>query len=669
MNHQQAAERILKLRDLINDYRYHYHVLDAETMSEAAADSLKHELTQLEAQYPDLLTADSPSQRVAGKPSGKFAAAGHQVPMLSLNDVFNEEEVVAWYARLQRLQPDVQPSFYAEIKMDGLAASLIYEDGMLAQALTRGDGRTGEDITANIRTIETVPLQLRRDPAAPASMYRGRFELRGEVLMYKAVFRKLNAAREAAGQPLFANPRNTAAGTVRQLDPRLVAERQLSFHVYGVVNPPENVATHQAEHQLAAQLGFKTEPNSQVVQGIRGIMEFTHTWETKRQDLPYGTDGAVFTLNDTALFRELGVVGKAPRGSIAFKFPAEQATTTVRNIQISVGRTGAVTPFAVLQPVVVAGSTVQLATLHNASEVARKDIRIGDTVIVQKAGDIIPEVVRSLAELRTGKEQSFVMATSCPVCGFALSKEPAEAVWRCVNFDCPALERGRIIHFASKIAFDIDGMGEKNVDTLLDAGLIKDSADLFKLNSEQLVQLDRFGEISSRKLVEAIQSRKHVSLDRFIFALGIRHVGQQTAADLAEHFGLLDSFKEATLAQLQQVPGIGTVVASSVHTWLNTLSHQAYVQKLLDVGVQPTALTRIVGPLMDQNFVITGTLSAMSREAAGERIVALGGKLQSSVTKETTFVVVGDDAGASKVAKAQKLGTPQISETELLEKL
>ncbi|HUC87176.1 MAG TPA: NAD-dependent DNA ligase LigA [Candidatus Saccharimonadales bacterium] len=669
MTKTAAAERIAKLREQINEYRYQYHVHDSSIMSEAAADSLKHELSQLEQEFPELITPDSPTQRVAGAPSAKFVSAPHQTPMLSLNDAFDKSEIEAWVARLKKLQPDLSDEFYAEIKMDGLAAAIIYEDGMLVQGLTRGDGRVGEDVTANLRTIEQVPLRLRHQAGVPAGVYRGRFEVRGEVLMYKAAFAALNKQRAAAGKPLFANPRNTAAGTIRQLDPRLVAERHLSFHVYAVVTDEPGITTHSDEHELASRLGFKVEPHSQVVRGIDGIMKFLESWEEKRKDLPYGTDGAVLTVQDRELYRQLGVVGKAPRAAIAYKFAAEQATTKVKDIMVSIGRTGAATPFAVLEPVLVAGSTVGMATLHNAGEVARKDIRIGDTVIVQKAGDVIPEVVQSLPKLRTGQEKAFVMPKNCPVCGCPLAKRPEEAVWRCVNFDCPALERGRIIHFASKDAYDIEGVGEKNVDALLDAGLIKDAADLFTLTYEQVVELDRFAEVSARKLVAAIAAKQDIPFDRFIYGLGIRHVGQQTARDLADHFGTLERFRGASLEDLQEVPGIGTVVAESAHEWLNSKRHQLFLQKLQDNGVRPRPVEQVQGPMTGQNFVITGTLSAFSREVAGEKIAALGGKAQNTVTKNTTYLVVGDDPGGSKVKQAQKYGTKQIDEDQLLKLL
>lgn len=670
MTHQQAAERINKLKDLLNEYRYEYYVLDNPTVEDAVYDSLSVELRELEERFPDLVTADSPTQRVGAEPLKKFESLPHQTPMLSLNDVFNVDEIKAWATRASKLLgSDIDRDYYAEIKMDGLAASLVYEDGVLVRGLTRGDGRVGEEVTANLRTIDTVPLRLRRVTGVPSQVYTSRFEVRGEVLMYKQVFEQLNIKRKKEGKPLFANPRNTAAGTIRQLDPRLVAERRLSFNVYAVATEVPGIDTHKDEHDLASKLGFMVEPHSKVLQGINKVEQFLQQWETKRQDLPYGTDGVVVTINDRVDYLELGVVGKAPRGSIAYKFPAEQATTKIKDIQISIGRTGAATPFAVLEAVRIAGSTVQMATLHNAGEVARKDIRIGDTVVVQKAGDIIPEVVGPLSDLRNGTEVIFKMPADCPICGEPLSKQPSEAVWRCINFDCPALERGRIIHFASKVAFDIEGIGEKSVDALLDAGLIADAADLFKLKVDEVKNMERFADISASKLVGAIAAKKQIGLDRFIFALGIRHVGQQTAVDLADYFGSLEQFRQATFEQLQEVPGIGTVVAKSVFDWLGSSRHRAFLEKLKQVGVEPAQVRRVTGPLTGSSFVITGTLSSFSREVAGDKITALGGKLQDTVTKETSYLVIGDDPGKSKITKAEKLGTEQIDESGLLKLL
>jgi DNA ligase (NAD+) len=666
MTKTQARERIALLREQINEHRYLYHVLDSPSVTDEVYDSLTRELRQLERQHPELVTPDSPTQRVGGEALKKFVPVPHAKPMLSLNDVFSQDEVQAWIARMSKLLPDLLPGFYAEIKMDGLAAAVIYEDGVYVQGLTRGDGYVGEDVTFNLRTIQTIPLRLRLDPSVPKEVYRGRFEVRGEVLMYKKVFVDLNAARSAAGLPLFANPRNTAAGTIRQLDPRLVAERPLSFHVYGVATDVPGMATHADEHELASKLGFKVEPHSRVLRDQNQVQTFLKEWEERRKSLPYGTDGVVLTLNDRAAFGRLGVVGKAPRGAVAYKFAAEQATTKVKDILVSIGRTGAATPFAVLEPTVVAGSTIQMATLHNEGEVRRKDIRIGDTVVIQKAGDVIPEVVASLTKLRTGTEKVFRMPTHCPICGTKLVKTDKEAVWRCPNQDCYALERGRIIHFGSKGAYDIEGLGEHTVDALLESKLIADPADLFNLTVDDVSGMPRFAQKSADNLVNAIQSRKAVTLDRYIYGLGIRHVGVQTAIDLANHFGTLERFRDSSLLELQTIPGIGDVVAASIASWLQSDRGQKLLSKLDQAGVNPNSLKPVEGKLSGQSFVITGTLNSGSREAVGEQLKALGAKIQTSVTKDTSYLVVGADPGDSKVTKAQQYGTKQIDETALI---
>jgi DNA ligase (NAD+) len=665
MTRNQAAARIERLRNEINNYRYHYHVLDESTMSEAAADSLKHELTQLEEAYPDLITSDSPSQRVAGAISERLVAVPHLTRMTSLNDVFDRGEIEAWIERITKLLGNTPKAYYGEMKFDGMAASLIYENGLFVRGLTRGDGLVGEDVTASLKTIESIPLRLRHQPGVPANVYRGRFEVRGEIIIYKADFERLNERQVELGKPLFANPRNTAAGSVRQLDPRLVAERHLRFIAYDLATEIEAVATHEAKHRLAAAVGFPIDRHSKVLGSVDEIMVFITSWQDKRHDLAFGTDGIVINVNDDAEYERLGIVGKAPRGAIAFKYPAEQATTKLNDIMVSIGRTGAATPFAVLEPVKVAGSTVGMATLHNESEIARKDIRVGDTVIVQKAGDIIPEVVEPLVKLRDGSEKAFKMPKKCPVCAHPLEKRPDEAVWRCVNFDCPALERGRIIHFASKDAYDIEGMGEQTVDALLDAGLIIDAADVFSLTSDKLLGVERFAQKSAEKLARNIQGRKTITLDRYIYALGIRHVGQQTARDLAVFFGSLEHFRKAKPHELDAVAGIGPVVSASLSEWLSSERHRAFLSKLDHAGVVPQARKRASGPLVGQIFVITGGLSIGSRDEVAERLEGLGATVQNSVTKTTTYLIVGDDPGGSKLNKAEKLGTKQLDEAAL----
>jgi len=668
LSKSQARERIDKLRVLINDYRYHYHVLDESVMSESAADSLKHELSQLEKEYPELITADSPSQRVAGSPSPEFVSVEHTQRMLSLNDVFDAGEVQAWHTRIVKLVPESATlEFFVDIKMDGLACALIYEDGILERGVTRGDGFVGEDVTANIRTIESIPLQLRYSKDH-GKFVEGTTEVRGEIVMYKSDFELLNAERLRAGKPLFANPRNTAAGTIRQLDPGLVSQRKLHFRAYDLRrNDPADVPTHQYAYQTMRDLGFLANAQSKVLQSVGQVMEYVAEWETKRLGLPFNTDGLVVKVNDRRLYERLGVVGKAPRAAVAFKYAAEQATTKVKDIFISIGRTGSATPVAMLEPVVIAGSTVQMATLHNESEVQRKDIRVGDTVIVHKAGDIIPEVVEPLVSLRDGSEVPFKMPTQCPECKTGLVKmKAADAAWRCPNDACPSRSWKRIEHFASKAALDIEGLGEKNVIALLGAGLVKDPADIFALSKGQVLALDRFAEISASKLIDAIQSKKTPPLARFVYGLGIRHVGVQTAIDLANQFRTLEAISVSQIDELSAVEGIGEVVAESVVEWFAEPSNQQMLKKFEQNDVRPQEVLQIGGKLSGQHFVVTGSLEQMSRDQAAERIRGLGGIFQSSIGKDTDFLVVGANVGASKLKKAEKLGTKQITEDDLL---
>lgn len=668
MNKAQAQERILKLRELINNYRYHYHVLDESIMTEAAADSLKHELSQLEAEYPELITSDSPTQRVAGAPLAGFTQVEHSSRMLSLNDVFDEAEITAWRERIGKLLPETAlVEYFADIKMDGLACALIYQDGQLVRGITRGDGFVGEDVTSNVRTIESLPLTL-RSAQGYEGFLQGRTEIRGEIVMYKADFAKLNEARAAEGKPLFANPRNTAAGTIRQLDPTLVASRPLHFRAYDLQRDnPDDIPTYSYAYNAMRALGFLANAEAAVLPDIEQLMQYAHTWDEKRHELPYNTDGLVIKVNDRTLYRRLGVVGKAPRAAVALKYAAEQATTTVKDIFISIGRTGVATPVAMLDAVVIAGSTVQMATLHNEGEIARKDIRVGDTVIVHKAGDIIPEIIEPLVTLRTGKEMPFVMPSTCPDCNTKLVKYKAEdAAWRCPNEACPSRAWKRIEHFASKSALDIEGLGEKNVIALLNAQLITDAADIYQLTADAVLGLDRFAEVSANKLVAAIQEKRNPTLARFLYGLGIRHVGTQTAVDLANHFRTLEAVSASTIDQLSEIEGIGEVVAESVAEWFSEPTNQRLLQKFAEFGVSPQAVEHIGGTLSGQRFVVTGSLETMGREEAAEKIRSLGGTFQSSIGKDTTYLVVGANVGAAKLAKAAKLGTTQLTEAEFL---
>jgi len=671
MNLNEAEQRIKKLRALINDYRYHYHVLDESTMSEAAADSLKHELSQLEEQYPDLITPDSPTQRVAGVALDKFKKVEHKYPMISLNDVFNREEVEAWITRTDKLAPGRTHEFFADVKMDGLACSLIYEDGVLMTAVTRGDGRVGEDVTMNIKTIENVPLAL-RDSKKYTKFLAGRTEIRGEVVMYKEDFLKLNKKREAEQKPVFMNPRNLAAGTIRQLDPKLVAGRPLHFHAYDLLrDDPADVPTNGEAYGIIRDLGLTANNEASVFGTIDEVMKFVDVWDTKRLTLRFNTDGLVVKLNDRKLFAELGVVGKTPRGAVAYKYAAEEATTIVKDIVISIGRTGAATPVAVFDPVALAGTTVQHASLHNADEIKRKDIRIGDTVVIYKAGDIIPQVERVLIELRPKGAKTFIyhkeLARQFPDLEF--ERPEGEAVYRVKGATGPILLTKALEHFASKGALDIDGMGEKNAVALVEPGLITDLASLYEITKEQLLGLDRFAEISATKLVDAIQAKKTPPLSRFIYGLGIRHVGAQTAIDLANHFRRLDTLGNATLEQLRAVEGVGDIVADSIVLWFDEDENKELLARFRKLGVWPEDVKHVGGPLTGKNFVVTGTLQTMGRDIAAERIRALGGTFQSSVGKDTSYLVVGDNTGASKLQKAQKYGIVTLNEAEFLKLL
>jgi DNA ligase (NAD+) len=667
LSKEQARTRAAKLRQLINDYRYHYHVLDESIMSEAAADSLKHELAQLEEQYPDLITPDSPTQRIAGEPLPGFTQVRHAYRMLSLNDVFNREEVEAWIKRMQKLAPEDKPEFFADLKLDGLACSLIYEDGEFKQAVTRGDGFVGEDVTANVRTIESVPFRL-RDSKKYRQFLQGRTEIRGEIIIHKKDFEKLNKQREAEGKPLYANPRNTAAGSIRQLDPKLAAARPLRFRAWDMLrDDPADIPTFSFAYDVMRELGVAVGQESRVLKDVDAIMQYAVAWEQKRDKLPYLIDGLIVKVNDRALLARLGVVGKAPRAAVAYKYAAEEATTVVRDIVISIGRTGAATPVAVFDPVVVAGTTVQHASLHNADEIARKDIRVGDTVVIFKAGDIIPQVSKVLTELRPKGTKKFDMerelARQYPELQF--ERLEGEAVYRVKGATGNLLLKQALAHYASKGALDIEGLGEKNVSALVDAKLVRDLADIYTLTKEQVIELDRFADVSAGKLVGAIADKKTPELPRFIFGLGIRHVGQQTAIDLAEHFGSLSKLSKSTLDELLQVEGIGEVVAESIVAWFTDPDNQALLEKFTRLGVKPHYESHARGPLHGKSFVITGTLESMSRDEAAEQIRKLGGTFQTSVGKDTSYLVVGQNVGASKLKKAEKLSTKQITESEL----
>lgn len=654
---KDVVERVAKLRDLINDYRYHYHVLDESIMSEAAADSLKHELALIEEQYPELVTPDSPTQRVAGRALDKFKKITHAERMISLADVFSKEEVAEWLDRIAKLGA-IDPELFVDIKMDGLACALIYEDGLLVQAVTRGDGKVGEDVTMNVRTIENVPLSIPQ---------KEHTEVRGEIVIFKADFERMNAEQRAAGKPEFANPRNLAAGSIRQLDPKIAASRPLKFMGYDMVSP--NLAKNSEVYEMLDKLGFRTSHQQKVFHGLDAAMDFINHLNEVRGNLPFGTDGAVIKVNDRKVYQSLGIVGKTPRAAIAFKYPAEEATTVVKDIVISIGRTGAATPVAVFDPVHVAGTTVRHASLHNADEIARLDVRIGDTVVIYKAGDIIPQISRVLKELRPDHpapafdyEQALV--EQYPELEF--ERPVGEVVYRVKNASADQILKRSIEYYASKPALNIEGLGEKNVETLVDNGLISSLPDIYTITTEQLSQLDRFAEISANKLVDNIQASKKPPLAKFITAIGIRHIGAQTAIDLASHFKDFDALRNATEAELLELPGIGKTVAESILAFFSDEDNLAMLDALEKNGVKPQFIDTSNGKLHGLSFVVTGTLDSMGRDIAAEKIRAEGGEFHSSVVKTTTYLVAGRNTGKSKLEKAAKYGTKVIDEAEFL---
>jgi DNA ligase (NAD+) len=654
----QAKDRIKKLRELIEKYRYSYHVLDKNLVSESVNDSLKHELQELENQFPQLITPDSPTQRVAGQPAKGFNKAVHTTPVLSLVDIFDFSELEEWVNRISRVlgAEKIKSDFFAELKVDGLAISLIYEDGILTRAATRGDGRVGEDITNNVKTIESIPLSLNRGN----EKLSGRLEIRGEIYMSKEVFNSLNNQYKKAGLATLANPRNAAAGSVRQLDPKITASRQLSFIAWGVIGG--GTQTHEQEHLLAKKLGFAI-PLAQRCSNLEEVKGFFQDINKKRDKLPFWIDGVWVGVNKTEIFNRLGIVGKAPRGAVAWKFPALEVTTILKDIQVQVGRTGALTPVAILDPVNIAGSTVSRATMHNAQEIERKDIRINDTVIVRKAGDIIPEVVKSLKELRPKNAKKFNMPSHCPVCSGDVKR--VGALDYCTKKDCYPQVLRQIEHFVSRQAMDIDGLGPKIIEQLINVGLIKEKSDLYELKEGDLKPLERFAEKSALNLISSIEKSKIIPLNRFIYALGIRHIGAVVADDLAQHFGSFDKFQKATFNDLDQIYGLGEAVSQSVVDYFSNKENIQEVEKLLNYIniLNPTKKEQI---LKGKTFVVTGSLDTITRETAQEKIRELGGKASSSVSLNTNYLVVGHEPG-SKLEKAQKLGVKIINEKELLD--
>ena len=665
-----SRARYSELLKLLETYSYEYYVLDDPSVDDAVYDGLIREVKAFELAHPEQVYPASPTQRVGSKPLEKFQKVAHRKPMISLNDVFSREEVEAWIRRMDKLLPGTQHEFFCDIKKDGLACALIYQDGELAQALTRGDSRVGEDVTMNVRTIRNVPLRLVETPGN--KQFRvGRTEIRGEIVMYKSEFDTLNKTRKKAGLATFKNPRNLAAGTIRQLDPKLVAERPLSFIGYDLLrDDASEVPTNLFAYEAMRDLGIYASPEAEVFTSLDDVMRYVDIWDKQRHDLPYNTDGLVIKVNDRQQYEKLGVVGKNPRAAVAYKYAAEQATTVVRDIVISIGRTGAATPVAVFDPVDVAGTTVQHASLHNADEIARLDVRIGDTVVIYKAGDIIPQVESVITELRPKNAKLFdypvELARQYPDLEFV--RPEGEAVYRVKGASGPLLLKRALEHFASKGALDIDTLGEKNVVALVDAGYVKDLADIYSLTRDDLLKLDRFASVSAQKLIEAIDVARRPRLERLVFGLGIRHVGSQTAIDLVRHFESLEKLATATIDELRSVDGVGEVVAESVAAWFADDDNLAMIEKLRTLGVRPQ-YERSSGKLDGMNFVVTGSLESMGRDEAADRIRSLGGTFQSSVGKDTTYLVAGGKVGASKLQKAEKYGTKVIDEQTFLDLL
>lgn len=661
MDKKEAKLRIAKLREAINHHNYLYHVLDNPEISDEAFNTLNRELVELETQFPDLVTPDSPTQRVGGEPLKEFKKVEHTVNgrpvrMNSLNDAFSADDMSAWLERLEKNLGRKPEEFYCDLKMDGLAIELVYQDGLLVQASTRGDGTVGEDVTANIKTVKSIPLKL-------AKPLKGELVARGEVFLTTKEFQRINREQAKLGDKIYANPRNLVAGTVRQLDPKVTASRNLSFYAYAFMD--SGLQSHFEEYKKLNELGLPTNPEGKVADSPDEIEKFYQSIAAKRERLPYEIDGIVVSLNDNSLMERAGIVGRAPRGAVAYKFAPQEAETVVENIGVQVGRTGTLTPVAFLRPVNVGGVTVSRATLHNLDEIKRLGVKIGDTVIIGRAGDVIPDVKKVLTDLRTGKEKEFKMPAKCPVCGEKIVQAEGQVAYKCVNQDCPAIKREAVYHFISRRALDMDGIGPKLIDQLMEAALIKDSADLYSLSKEDFLNLDRFAEVSATNAYNSINSHKSVPLSRFIYALGIPHVGEETAFTLAKRFGSFEKFRQASQSELQAIEDIGPVVSDSICHWFEKPYNKKLLEKFKKSGLKIENEKAGSRKLAGKSFVLTGTLDTLSRDQAKELIRDNGGDVSSSVSKETDYVVAGAEPG-SKYDKAEKLGVKILNEQEFL---
>lgn len=700
MTKQQIKERIEKLKAEIDHHRYLYHVLDTQEISEAALDSLKNELFKLEQANPELITADSPTQRIAGEASAKFVKVRHSQPMLSLYDAFSPEDMRDWEKRMEKILPGQRFDYYCELKMDGLAMSLVYRQGLFVQGATRGDGQVGENVTRNLKTIEAIPLRLRQpkrgelekiglSQTAIENVFKhlesGELEVRGEAIMDLKTFAKLNEKYAKEGKPLLANPRNGAAGSIRQLDSSVTAERRLDFHVYALVTDL-GLIDHEQEHELAKLLGFKILKENKHCKNLDEAIAFHDYWEQHKRKMPFECDGVVILVNDTSLWPKLGVVGKGPRYVMAYKFAAEQVTTKLQEVIWQVGRTGALTPTAVLDPVRVGGVTVSRSTLHNMDEIERLDLKLGDTVILERAGDVIPKIVQVLAGLRTGKEKKIEPPTECPMCDSPVVRLEGEVVYRCSNKSCYAANLRGLHHWTSKVAMDIPGMGPKILDQLVREGLVADPADIYALTVGDLLPLERFAERSAENLIDSINERKQVPLERLLIALGIRHVGEETALLLSKQISnlsadrqvfndtlsiddLIDEFSKITLEELQELPDVGPIVGQSIYEWFHAKHNIELLKKLAKNGLTLKKISHEASvaneAISGKTVVLTGTLASLTRDEAKAKIRELGGKISSSVSKKTDFVVAGEEPG-SKLDEAKKIGVPIVSEEEFL---
>lgn len=682
MDKQQAKIRIEKLKREIRHHRYLYHVLDRQEISDAASDSLKNELFKLEMEYPEFITSDSPTQRVGGKPLDKFKKVRHSAPMMSLFDAFSREDMRDWEKRMERIMPGQKFDYFCELKLDGLAAALVYEKGKFSLGATRGDGAIGEDVTQNLRTVEAIPLALRRPEESElvkiglpkparnkfyAALDKGTIEARGEAIMTKKVFNELNQKYKKEGKPLLANPRNAAAGSIRQLDSKLTAARKLDCYVYSLITDL-GLEKHEQELELAAVLGFKVLKYNKYCKNLEEVLAFHGEWEKNREKLPFHCDGVAVKINQLSLWPRLGTVGKGPRYIMAYKFSAEQAVTKVKEVVWQVGRTGCLTPTATLEPVAVGGVTISRATLHNMDEIERLGLKVGDTVIIERAGDVIPKVIKVLPKLREGGEKNIKPPADCPICGGKVVKAPGEVAYRCVNKNCYAVNLRRLTHWASRKAADIPGLGPKIIEQLAREGLARDISDFYKLTAGDLKPLERFADKSADNLAKAIAAKKEIDLARFIYGLGIRHAGEESAVALAGHFGSLEKIKKAGLEEIEKIYDFGKIMAESVYNWFHDEKNLQLLDRLEKNGVR--ARKMIIAPksqvLAGKTFVLTGTLESLTRDEAKDKIRKLGGDVSSSVSKNTDFVVAGAEPG-SKHDKARKLGVKIVGEEEFLE--